>query len=167
MTTLSLISASEVSSSQLEEIIKIKSTAWNYSFDKQIAWIKENLKDTDIHVLLSVDDKNIAYLNLIEIEIKIDGILKKGYGIGNVCTSVKNKGWGKEIIGKVNSYLVKNEKIGLLFCKKSLVDFYLLNNWKLIKKQKLNIHFNNELIETMYFNCITDFEHLEYSGTPF
>lgn len=162
-----LIRNSEVNNEQLEEIIKIKSTAWNYNFDKQLAWMKQNLKESDLHVLLSTEGNYIAYLNLIEIEIKIDGVLKVGYGIGNVCSSEKNKGWGKEIMARTNSYLVKHNKIGLLFCKKTLVNFYHLNNWKVVEKNFLSIGFNNDFIETMYFNSTDNFNYLEYFGTPF
>ena len=167
MVKLTLIPNSELSNRQLEEIIKIKSIAWNYNFDQQLAWIRQNLKESDLHVLLSTEDKNLAYLNLIEIEVKIDGFLKKGYGIGNVCSCEKNRGWGKEIMARTNSYLAKDNRIGLLFCKKTLVNFYYLNSWKIVDKEKLSVGFNNDFIETMYFNCNINFDQLEYYGIPF
>ena len=40
MFELILIPHKEVNSSQLEEIIKIKSKAWPYSFDRQLEWIR-------------------------------------------------------------------------------------------------------------------------------
>ncbi|HEY5368237.1 MAG TPA: hypothetical protein VIJ75_04530 [Hanamia sp.] len=167
MYNLLLIPNKEVTSQQLNEIIKIKSKSWPYSFDKQLEWINSNLKKNDIHVLLSFDKQIIAYLNLIEIEFSIDGYLKNGYGLGNVCSSEKGKGWGKIIMTQINLILKEKNKIGLLFCKKSLVAFYSINNWLLIERKKVTLSFNNESIETMIFNWNGIFQHLEFLGIPF
>jgi hypothetical protein len=167
MYDLILITHKEVSSKQLEEIIKIKSKAWLYSFDRQLEWINANLREADVHVLLSLNETYVAYLNLIDIELKLDGTVKDGYGIGNVCTSEKGMGWGKEIMTQTNLYLKQRKKIGLLFCKNSLVSFYTLNNWKLIEKSKISLSFDNVSIETMIFNCNKEFNNFEYLGRPF
>ena len=167
MFDLKLIHHWEVTNKQLEEIVEIKSMAWLYDFDSQIDWINNNFKEDDIHVLLSLDNWHVAYLNLIGIKIKIDGILHMGYGIGNVCARVRGCGYGSEIISKINLYLKKKKKIGLLFCKDSLVKFYSSNNWKLVEKEKLELSFNNELVETMIFNYDHVFKHLEYLGKSF
>jgi len=167
MSELLLIRHAGISYDRLEEIIKIKSQAWPYSFDKQLEWINSNLKDSDIHVLLQESEKNIAYLNLIEIEIKIDGNLIDGYGIGNVCVDNKGHGWGTKIMSHTNLFLIQNNRVGLLFCKKPLIHFYSLNNWKLIERGKLLISFDNESIATMIFNHNLEFQSLEYSGKPF
>ena len=62
MFELILIPHKEVTSKQLEEIIKIKSKAWPYSFEKQLEWINTNLKETDIHVLLSLNETMLLIL---------------------------------------------------------------------------------------------------------
>lgn len=162
-----LISHKDVTDRQLEEIIKIKSTAWPYRFDRQLEWIDTHLKESDIHVLLSLNETNVAYLNIVDIKLKLDGIVIDGFGIGNVCSSEKGKGWGKEIMSQTNSYINLRNKIGLLFCKNFLINFYSLNNWKLIEKGKLTLSFDNESIETMIFNCDKEFINLQYLGTPF
>lgn len=164
---LKLIRHREVTEKQLEEIIKIKSTAWLYNFNNQIEWMNNNFKEDDIHVLMSLNNQDVAYLNLVEIEIEIDGILKMGYGIGNVCARERGRGYGSKIMSKTNLYLKKKNKIGLLFCKYSLVGFYKLNNWKLIEKNKLELSFNNESIETMIFNYDNEFRCLKYMGKSF
>ena len=118
-------------------------------------------------IRLSCYKKNIAYLNLIEIEFKVDGYITNGYGIGNVCTIEKGNGWGKVLMLKTNSILIERDKIGLLFCKHSLIDFYRSNNWSLIDKQNLDLLFNNESIETMIFNCNSEFHLVEFQGKLF
>jgi hypothetical protein len=167
MFELILIPHKEVNSSQLEEIIKVKSKAWPYSFDKQLEWISANLKETDIHVLLFLNETCVAYLNLIVIEFMLDGIVIDGFGIGNVCAIEKGNGYGKEIITQTNLYLVQRNKIGLLFCKNNLINFYNLYDWKLIEKKKLTLLFDNESIETMIFNSDMEFHILKYFGRPF
>lgn len=167
MFNLKLIPHKEVTQNELYKIIQIKSTAWSYSYEKQLEWINSNLSDLDIHVLLYLNGEAVAYLNLIDIELIIDGSLKKAYGIGNVCANEKRKGFGKKLISRVNLYLVKKNKIGLLFCKPLLVDFYIYNNWSIIEKKKLALIFNNELIETMIFNCKYEFSNLVYLRESF
>lgn len=151
----------------LDEIIQVKSIAWPYSYEKQIDWIYTNIKDCDNHVLMYLDELLIAYLNLIEIEFTIDGNLKNGYGIGNVCAREKSKGFGKELIVKTNSYLIQKNRIGLLFCKETLVDFYKSNNWILIEKKKITLSFNSKTNKTMIFNWNEDFQHIEFLGKSF
>lgn len=167
MYNLKLIPHKEITSEQLDGIIKIKSKTWPYNFEKQLEWINFNLKKTDIHVLLSLNEKDIAYLNLIKIKFKIDGNLKDGFGIGNVCVLEKGKGWGKKIMTQINLFLKQRNKIGLLFCKNSLVNFYNINDWRLIDKKKMSLSFNNESKETMIFNCDNEFQYLEYLGKTF
>jgi len=157
----------DLTQKELNEIIEVKSVAWHYSYHKQLDWINSNIKDTDFHVLMYSNKSLVAYLNLIEIEFSINRIVKHGYGIGNVCTIMQGKGFGKEIITKTNSYLTQNNKIGLLFCKELLVDFYKKNNWVLIEKEKLTLSFDAKSIETMIFNCDEGFHHLEFLGKSF
>ena len=162
-----LVPHKEITTTLLDEVIQIKSIAWPYSYEKQLEWIYNNLKKSDIHVLLYLNESLVAYLNLIEIEFKIDGDLKNGYGIGNVCAREIGKGWGKGIIKDSNTYLARNNKIGLLFCKDSLVDFYKNYNWRLIDKSRIKVSFQNESIETMIFNFNSAFQIFEYPGKPF
>jgi len=162
-----LIPHKKITSTLLNEIIQIKSIAWPYNYEKQLKWIHGNLKSTDIHVLLYREESLVGYLNLIEIEFKIDGNLKNGFGIGNVCAKEKGKGWGKELISETNSYLIQTNKIGLLFCKDLLVNFYKINNWRKIEKEKITLLFNNKFIQTLIFNWDNGFQNLEYTGRPF
>ena len=167
MFKIDLIPHKDIADEQLKEIIFIKSTAWPHSFDKQVSWIFANIKESDIHVLLSLNEKKIAYLNLVKIGLSIDNRFIEGYGIGNVCSTERGKGWGRELMTQTNTYLIQNNKTGLLFCKETLVNFYNLNNWILIAKEKLKLSFNNDSVETMIFNCKYKFHRLEYFGKSF
>jgi len=156
----------ELTESLLQEIINIKSVAWPYSIESQHAWIKANLKNNDIHVLLLKDNKVVAYLNLIEIELIIDSKIFIGFGIGNVCAAEKGKGWGKELINHVNMYLKKNNKVGLLFCKNNLVKFYYVNGWTLIRKDEF-FPTTPISVNVMIFDLVQNYKQVAYLGNPF
>ena len=49
----------------LLEVIRLKSSAWNYSYEDQVSWINTHIKDSDLHCFLSEDGVNVGYLNLI------------------------------------------------------------------------------------------------------
>ena len=167
MFCLKLISHQDLTLINLKEVISVKSVAWLFSFEEQVNWMQHNLKGSDIHALLYCDNILASYLNMVEIEFNIDGIMTKGIGIGNVCTRERGKGWGKELLIQTNDYLTYHNKIGLLFCKVNLVKFYQLNQWMLIEKTKLDLSIPNDAIETMIFNSNKVFQKLSYSGRSF
>jgi len=157
----------EISQSEITEIINIKSKAWPYSFDSQLEWIDNNLKATDIHVLLSSNGEYVAYLNLIDIEIKLDNNIMNGYGIGNVCAAEKGKGYGSKIIESANEYLLSMNRIGLLFCKDHLVDFYKRYGWEIIEPNKISSEKDFSNINVMISNYHPAFTILTYNLSLF
>lgn len=158
---------SEIDIASLKQIINVKSIAWPYTLAEQLRWIAKNLNNDDLHVLLKSDDNAIAYLNLIEIEVYVDGSSRKAYGLGNVCAKEKGKSYGTELMKKVNDFLIEKNHIGILLCKSNLVEFYRKNGWSLLGKNKIQLSFNNDEIQTMFFNHDENFEHLLYLGKPF
>ena len=161
------IRQSNISQKVLDEIIKIKSVAWPFSYKDHNKWIHNNLIDSDIHLILSLNGTNVAYLNLINLKLELDGNIHTGFGLGNICVIEKGKGWGTEILTQANIYIKKEDNIGLLFCKNSRISFFSSNNWVLLDKNKLTLPFNNILIETMIFNCNTEFRNLNYRDRIF
>lgn len=156
-----------ISQEALEAIIQIKSVAWPYPFDRQIEWIGNNLKDSDFHLLLFDEDRAVAYLNIIDIEMTIDDCQYKSLGIGNVCSAEKGKGYGSELMSRANRLLINDNKIGLLFCKQSLVRFYEKSEWNIIDKLQLCLSFDNKEVETMIFNLSKPLSKLSYMGRAF
>lgn len=167
MFTSKLVHHNEIPIKILDQVVAIKSIAWPYSYEDQLKWISKNLRPTDIHVLLYEGNILVAYLNLIDIDFLLDGESLQGFGIGNVCSMQKGKGYGSELLKVTNSYLLQEQKTGLLFCKENLIPFYSLNQWLLLKKESLKLSFNNLEIETMAFNLIDTFRMLEYNGISF
>jgi len=157
----------DLSSQGLDEIINIKSKAWPYSYEKQVEWINNNLKYSDIHLLLIEDNKTVAYLNIIPNVLLFDDINCHFLGIGNVCSIERGKGYGLELMKRVNKLILDENKIGMLFCKPNLVYFYNKSGWKLMEKSRLNLLVDNKNIETMIFNLSLPFNQLTYTGRAF
>jgi hypothetical protein len=167
MFELKVIPHAEITTETLNEIIRIKSVAWSYSHSEHMDWINNNLKNTDFHVLLQKENKAVAYLNLVTIEITIDKVNHQAIGIGNVCSLEKGKGYGKELMKLTTHYVLQNNKIGLLFCKKKLMGFYRKHGWKPMERKQLNVTFESFNIETMITNYKHNFSHLRYDGRAF
>lgn len=161
------IQHSKLSQSLLNEIIKVKTAAWPYSYDEHYKWIKSNLKNSDIHVLLYDGDTALAYINLIAIDINVDLVELNGFGIGNVCALKMGKGWGKELIIEVNKYLIENNKVGLLFCKIKLVKFYMENGWILPFDEQIKLSNISAGVTSLVYNTPDNFIQLKYDGILF
>lgn len=162
-----LVEHNQVTTELLKKIITIKSAAWTYSCEAQLDWINRNLKDSDIHVLLLLDKNPVAYLNLIQIEFKLDSITHEGFGIGNVCAIEKGKGWGKWLLNVVNEYIIKNNKIGLLFCKNELIKFYSEIGWELVSSNNVFFTCLDSNTNVFSFNLPINYKQIEYIGKPF
>jgi hypothetical protein len=161
------IQHSKLTQSLLDEIIKVKTAAWPYSYDEHCEWIKNNLKNSDIHVLLYDGKTALAYINLIEIDVNIDHFELDGFGIGNVCAIEKGKGWGKELIIHVNKYLIENNKFGLLFCKDKLVKFYMEIGWILLDNEQIKLLNKSVGVTSLVYNTHVNFIQLKYDGKLF
>jgi len=167
MFELTVVQHSDLSESILEEIIHIKSISWPYCYESQIKWMESNLKNIDLHFLLIVNNRIISYLNLIDIKININNNIINGYGVGNVCTIEKGKGYGNLLMEQTNRYISQKKRVGLLFCKKELVCFYKKFSWIQLEKNKLALAFDNNNIETMIYNLPKIVYSLHYNGNYF
>jgi Acetyltransferase (GNAT) domain len=155
-------------SKDLTAICEIKSFAWSYNIESQKLWISQNLKDNDIHFLLFDSDELVAYMNLVKVEVIIDSVYVPIYGIGNVCSKIKGRGYGGILMTKIGEYLNENQLIGLLFCKNLLKDFYLRYDWILIDKIKVDISYEATTdFNVMSYNLHTSFNKLQYKDRMF
>lgn len=114
--------------------ITVKTIAWPYPLESQVRWIVDNIDDNDEHVFLKEGTKDLAYMNLVSITFTANDEEFRAYGIGNVCAAEKGKGYGRELMNRVNAYMKEKKKCGLLFCRNSLVSFYKQYGWKEVKR---------------------------------
>lgn len=157
---------SQITNEILSQIINLKKNHWDYSFEQHKEWIFENINYKDIHVLMFDNEKAVAYMNLIKIEVVINDKVMPFLGIGNVCSKEKGKGYGKELLLGVNSFLKDEKHYGLLLCKNELVAFYSKYNWITIDKTIIK---NEKLkeINMMVFNLEDEIVSLNYEGRNF
>ena len=135
-----------------EEAIEIKSKQWAYGYYDQYVWMKKNLQKSDLHVFLKKNNRNVAYLNLIDIKVSInhDDIKIDAIGIGSVCAICRGYGYGNEIMSLVNEYIIRENKIGLLICKRPLLKFYKNLGWYQLNHENYDIGLND--LKLMIFN---------------
>lgn len=163
---IKLIAHKEITEDELNEVIKIKSAQWHYSYEDQLQWIQKNIKDADIHVLLYFNENSVAYLNLIDIDLKLGEVFVRGFGVGNVCAVEKGRGFGFEIMSEVNRYILNSNKIGLLFCKDQLLKFYRSLGWKELESNEYKIKGDNLKVMAINIHCYTELL-IEYDGIIF
>jgi hypothetical protein len=156
----------DVSLEQLIEICQLKTFSWQYPIESQLEWIRKNISDQDIHVLLYEHNKLEAYLNLISIVLEIDNRKVSGFGIGNVCSRNKGQGFGRKLMTDIGSFLSNKNRIGLLFCNSGLTSFYSKFNWTIVDKSRLLLQIDNENFETMIYGCEKYFL-IKYMGNQF
>jgi predicted GNAT family N-acyltransferase len=156
---IQFISHDKIDEKSMIEICKVKDESWPFGLNEQKNWIKHNIKNNDIHVLL-YNDRNslIGYTNIVkrtcEIEESTSNVL---FGIGNVCVSnkVKKSGIGMKMMLGINKYLIAEDARGVLFCKDQLVGFYQKCNWKVIGLENIIVDYSLSNINTMIFNIRT------------
>jgi hypothetical protein len=145
----------------LNYIANLKHKAWPaYSVPQHLAWMVENLKDEDIHLLYYVDNVLQAYMNVFKIEVLIDGVKKEISGTGNLCSNSSN-GYGFLLM---KNTIQKGQWMG--FCKAHLIEYYKYMGWVFPEKSKLimpNVDLEN-------YHCMVygfDFTILKYTGNKF
>ena len=168
MYSIEYILNKDVTLQKLQTIINIKTIAWPYPYDSQIKWIQQNLSPLDIHVILYKENTPVAYLNLKNTYMKVNGSSSKVYGVGNVCAVKKHKGYGKVLMENVNSFIKTNCSIGLLFCKQPLLNFYSNLGWVLCKEENIShSHWEKNEIKVLTFNIQNVNSKIEYTGQLF
>jgi hypothetical protein len=153
----------DIQENEMDKIIALKSIFWQYSYESQINWLKNNLQNNDLHMMIIDNEELIAYLNLVKIQLTINGANFHAIGIGNVCTVQTGKGYGSVLMAELNNYLLVNHLIGALFCHSELERFYAKFCW-----QKISIiHKENRSNVMMIFNFNPPIFDANYDGKLF
>lgn len=165
---LSIIRHKDADASILERVIAIKQKAWPYPIESQMTWIQSNLSDDDLHVILTHEGKDVAYMNLVIITFTVNNNTEyMAYGIGNVCAAIKGEGYGGELMRRVNAYLREKRHCGLLFCKEGLVPFYKLYDWKEVNHNACKEPTLTEGIHIMTYLAPEEILDFKYKGKLF
>lgn len=167
MQSIKIVKQSDISQQQLDEIISIKSIAWPYSYEKQVEWINIHLNDNDLHFLFIKSGILAGYMNLLPIEIAINQKEIQAFGVGNVCVKNKGEGLGLQLMKQANDFIAESDKLGLLFCKPQLTNFYKKSGWLLTDKSTVIIESEYVNVQTMIYNYSYPVYQLKYTGKLF
>lgn len=123
------IKHSECDFQTLLKIVELKQQYWDYPVDIQMEWIKNNVFDNDVHLIIKDNETYIAYLQLSTVDDICNTMTM--IGIGNVCVNnlYKNQEYGYLVMKIADFYIRQQKKLGILLCKKELIHFYQKCNW--------------------------------------
>ena len=149
-----LIKQSELNEDLLKEIIFLKNQYWVHPYESQKRWINENLENDDLHLLMKIDEKPVAYLSICRIAITIDENKSDMLGIGSVCVGREyaKKGFGKAIVLKANDIIKEKNAQGVLLCHDALIEFYRRCGWNLINYNAATLASQNYSDNVMLLN---------------
>lgn len=164
---LEIIKHRDILFREILRAIAVKSVAWPHPLESQVKWIVDNIGDNDEHIFLIEGSQDLAYMNLVPITFMANNTEFMAYGIGNVCTAIKGKGYGGELMRQVNDYLRKKRHCGLLFCKDALVPFYKLYNWKEVNHQACKEPILSANIHVMTYLAPEQIFSFQYQGKAF
>lgn len=170
MLSIEFFKHAEITQCQLDEIIRTKQVAWPYSIEEQMKWMDENLKDSDVHCMLRENSHVVAYLNLVDEVIMLDGIQYSIWGVGNVCSAIKARGYGNALMERANEYIAASCRMGFLVCHDNLVPFYRKHKWLEVDvniSQSAVLTMGGGDLHLMIINCLIPFKNAEYRGRNF
>ncbi len=146
----------------LNEIVLLKQQHWDYSTESQKKWIQSCLKADDLHLLMKMNDKFVAYLSINVINMVVDGQAMVGKGLGNVCVdkAFQGQGLGKKIVNKATEIIKANDDTGILLCHTHLIPFYERCGWVNTSYDNLEIDKRVFADVMMLFN--NDLKHITY-----
>ena len=164
---LEIIKHKDILYRNLLRAIAVKSIAWPHPLESQVKWISDNIDDNDEHVFLKEGSQDLAYMNLVSITFTANGTDYMAYGIGNVCSAEKGKGYGRELMIRVNDYLKEKKYCGLLFCRDALVPFYKLYGWEEVKRDVCENPVLAEGVHVMTYLVPEEIISFQYKGKNF
>ncbi len=129
---ITYVISKEIKNEDLDKIVMLKMQHWIYTKESHLAWIKKNIRGHEHHLMIKNEqDILVAYLNIVNLNIIIDGIIKIYSGVGNVCVdkNYTGYGYGHLVMNSANLYLKRQDHHGVLLCKENLVKFYLKAGW--------------------------------------
>ena len=124
------------------QIVKLKDQHWVYGIKSQMDWIRENVKEEDVHLIGQLYSKEqliiVAYLTMSKIQVRIDGNQYEAIGVGGVCVDRKkqHQGLGSILVYKANTIIQEKKKTGILLCKNNLIGFYERCKWEHLSFKK-------------------------------
>lgn len=128
-----------LSKKELYEIYKLKNSFWGFGISSQKKWFTKNVKENDINILLKNNNKIIGYALLRARTLKLSKQKLKYLLFDTLIInkSLRKKSLAKLMVNYVNITIKAENKIGILYCVRSLINYYLSMNWYKLNKKNV------------------------------
>jgi hypothetical protein len=141
----------------LKKIIILKNQQWKYSHTSHKKWIKNNLKSSDVHIVLFIKKKLVGYTMLRKRKL----IIKKDkknflYFDTHIVDNkfrkliINNQKISNHLMTLAKKYILKNKNLAFLLCQKKLFKYYKNNGWYQINKNQFEIDGKKKLFGFMF-----------------
>ena len=141
-----------LSSFDKKNIFKLKKKNYNFELKKQQKWFEANIKKNDIHNLLFFKKKLIGYNCLRSVDFfffrKKNILYKKKFLLFDtliIDPKFRKKGLSVIILRKSLQLIRLKRKIGVLFCKNSMINYYKKFLWLKFNKK---VFFSNHVLKS-------------------
>jgi len=142
-----------LSKNEINEILKIKNSFWNYGLKSHKNWFKKNIHKDDIHNIIKINHKIVGYTLLRNRKI-ISLNYKKFFYLDTLIIkkNERKKNYSKILMNLNNKIIKNNKKISFLICTKKKIKFYKKFGWKLLNKKKFKVLDFNFKTSGMIYN---------------
>ena len=123
-------------------IAELKDQHWTYGLPSQFAWMTENIKKEDCHLMgFNEEGHLLAYLTLNYLSVTVDGFEVEIAGVGGVCVekTKMRSGLGKRLIDEANRIITQKRSLGMLLCQEQLVSFYEKCFWHVLPAREVTV----------------------------
>ncbi len=132
----------QLNEKEKKNIFKLKSLHYKFNIEKQKKWFTQNINKNDIHYLVYLRNKLIGYNCLRQLSLKKINYknLKKAILFDTLVydPNFRGKGLSKKLLNQNKIQLNRIGTIGILYCKKNMIEYYKKYNWVKIKSPQIN-----------------------------
>ena len=146
----------ELKKKEILEIIKLKSSHWNFDISSQLNWFKDrrNVFKNDFHLFLKKTKNIIGYVQLGKRKYILNS-KKYNYYLFRTLIVLKkerNEKLAKKIMYEVSNFIKKKKLPGFLLCKKNLIKFYEKYGWIKMNKKRFKVKDHETSLYGMIYN---------------
>lgn len=92
MTNLEIIRHNDILFRDLLRAVAVKNVAWPHPVESQVKWIIDNMQPDDMHVFLTENGEDKAYMTLSPVTATVNGVETPFMGVGCVCAAKPGMG---------------------------------------------------------------------------
>lgn len=144
----------KLSKKNILQICKLKDFHWKFGLQNQISWFNKNIKKNDLHNLLYIKKDLAGYTSLRKGYYNYSKNKKKNFLLFDTLIlnpKYRKKGMGNLMMRYNNFIITKEKKPSFLVCKKNLIKFYRLNNWRVLPNNKYKTMYKSFNLNAMTF----------------